>query len=178
MACTSITALPRTCPPDLVQGGVQELYMISHSDLNKPYVTYSVSGLISDISIATGKQYVQVGLVKNTANLAEELTKSIEAGTAFYTQTFTVLLMGMTSENIAFVESVVNQPVSIVFKTKTGNHYGIGFDGNIEVTGVTSATGTAEADMVGYTLTFTGTSGKLARMVDPTLIPVITAPAE
>ncbi|SFW91351.1 hypothetical protein SAMN05661012_06768, partial [Chitinophaga sancti] len=50
-------------------------------------------------------------------------------------------------------------------------------NGQMELSALEGGTGTAEADLIGHTLTFTGTDTKLIQQVDSSLIPTITAPA-
>ncbi|WP_322518635.1 hypothetical protein U0033_26610 [Chitinophaga sancti] len=179
MACESIIALAKSCGENKISG-VQNLYIIRYADLvetNGSTYTVSTAGLISDINIVTAKQFVPVGLLKNTAVLNETLNKNLQTGTSYMTQTFTLVLSDLTTENKTFIESVMNQEVAIVIRTKTGKYYAAGLNGQMELSALEGGTGTAEADLIGHTLTFTGTDTKLIQQVDSSLISTITAPA-
>jgi len=180
MACESIIALAKNCASEGKIAGIQLLYIIRYQDLvetNGSTYTLSTGGLISDINIATAKQFVPVGLLKNTAVLNETLNKNLQTGTSYMTQTFTLVLSDLTTENKTFIESVMNQEVAIVIRTKTGKYYAAGLNGQMELSALEGGTGTAEADLIGHTLTFTGTDTKLIQQVDSTLISTITTPA-
>lgn len=182
MACTSLVALPRACGVDGVMAGVQELYVISYNDLapasgvaGTPIFTTTTGGVISDIGTASGKFYVKVGLLKSTSGLKETLTKNLQNGVAFFTQEFSLVLSDLTTENSVFIQSVLNQPISILLKTRTGKYFVAGLNGQFELATLEGGTGTAEADLTGHTLTFHGLETKLIPMVDPALIPTIIA---
>jgi hypothetical protein len=184
MACTSLVALPRACGASGVVAGTEKLYIISYNDLTPTgssgnvYTTTTVSGstLISDINVATGKNYVEIGLLKSTAGLNEEMTKNLQNGITYFTQTLTVVLADITTANQQFVESVIHQPVSVVLKTRTGNYYAAGLNGQLELSKLTGGTGIQEGDLIGYQLEFSGVSKDLIRMVDPTILAGLLIP--
>lgn len=174
MACASLTALPRACGTEGIVAGLEKLYMISFSDLTigddgKTY-TIAENGMVSDISVTVAKLFTEVGLLKSTAGLNEALTKNAQNGTAFFTQTFTLVLSDLTVENKKFVESVLNQPVAILIRTRTGKYFTTGLNGQFELATLEGGTGIAEGDLTGYTLTFTGIDTKLVPQVDPTIV--------
>lgn len=171
MACTSLVALPRACGSEGVVGGLEKLYMISHIDLSGT-TTYTTSsgGVVNNISLDAGKKYVEIGLLKSTAGVKETMTKNAQNGTLYFTQSLTLVLGNLTLENKAFVESVMNQPVSVLIKSRTGNYYVAGLNGQFELESLEGGTGTAEGDLVGYTLTFSGVDTKLVPQVDASIV--------
>ena len=174
MSCTSITALPRACGQGVV-AGLEKVYMITFQDLAPATgtlntYTLSTGGIINEIGLDSGKKFVEIGLLKSTAGLNEALTKDNSKGTSFLTQTFKLVLGDMTNENKTWVESVMNQPVAVLIKTRTGKYFASGLNGLFELSALEGGTGTAEADMIGYTLTFTGVDTKLTSQVDSTIV--------
>ncbi|MBS1632685.1 MAG: hypothetical protein JST10_08945, partial [Bacteroidetes bacterium] len=122
-----------------------------------------------------GKSYVEIGLLKNTSGLNEKLTKDPTKGTSFMTQTFTLVLSDLTIENQTFVKSVKDQPVSVIYKSRTGKFFVVGLNGQFEITNIEGGTGTAEADLIGYTLTFEGNSPSVAMLIDDSLVASLIA---
>lgn len=176
MACSSLIALPRACGTGVV-AGLEKLYMIAYNDLatadgatNENTYTTSTGGIVNDIGLDSGKKFVEIGLLKSTAGLAEALTKDTTKGTSFLTQTFTLVLGDLTVENKAWIESVMNQPVAILIKSRTGKFFVTGLNGQFELSALAGGTGTADADLIGYTLTFSGIDTKLIPQVDGTII--------
>lgn len=180
MACSSLVALPRACGAEGTVGGVDKLYMIAFNDLaavsggTEVYGAAS-NGVVNNIGLDAGKTFVEIGLLQSTAGLNEEMTKDNTKGIAFFTQTATVVLAGISPENRTFVESVLNQPVAVLFKAKTGNFYVAGLSGSMELSALTGGLGVAPTDANGYTLTFTGISTKLIPQVDSTIVPSLIA---
>ena len=177
MSCTSLQNLARSCGTAGIVGGLEKLYVIQYSDLSGSFggEVYQVSGsVISDITPKSGSSYVEVGLLKSTAGINEELTKNQQNGSAYITQTVSVTLSDLSPENKTWVESLINSPVSFIVKTRTKKYFAAGLNGDMELATLTGGTGVAEGDLVGYQLTFTGISSELLRQVDPTLIPDIT----
>ncbi len=178
MACTSIVALPRACGTEGIQGGLDKLYIIAFTD-TKPHEdavnvgdvwTAASNGVINGIAIDTGKRYVEVGLLQNSAGLTEAVTKNLQNGTAFYTQTITLPLSEITTENRTFVKSILNQPVSFIVKAASGKHYVAGLNGKLELSALEGGLGVAPGDQNGYTLTFTGIDKDLIPLVDNTTV--------
>lgn len=183
MACESLTSITRVCNPEGILGGLGKLYMMTFADAqnitgtDKIYTT-AISGLISEIGVKTGKMFVDIALLQSTAGLNEELTKNLQTGTAFLTRTLTTVVQGLSTENRAWVDNVINQPVIAIVKTRSGSYFAAGLDGEMELATLAGGTGIAEGDLQGYTLTFTGVSGKLIPGVDPTIIADLLLPAE
>src|SRR6218665_3512298 len=108
MACSSILTYTRPCGNEfLLVGTASEVYTTSN-------------GIISSITFgATATKFVEVGILKASTGLTEEVTKNPN-GTGFITQTFTTKLIDITNENRIFVESVMNQPVAVIQKLYSG----------------------------------------------------------
>jgi len=178
--CPSLVGLVRLCGADGVTAGLEKVYIIAFKDLapvsgvaGTPIFTTATNGMISDIGLADDKNYVEIGLLKSTSGIDIKSTKNPQNGTAFYTVDFKIVLSDLTVENEAFVNSVFNQPVSIIAKTRTNKFLVLGLNGQFEVSEVTAGTGTAEGDLVGYNISFSGLSGRLVPSVDPALIPTL-----
>ena len=184
MSCSSLLALARECGADGNVGGLEKVYMIAFNDLkpvagsltNEVY-TISTGGLVSEIGVVTAKEFVEVGLLRSTAGLNSEMTKEASTATRYFTDTFTLVIGGMGTDQATFVNSVLDQPVVVITKSRTGKFFTAGLNGQLELSALTGGTGTAEGDLQGYTLTFTGISTKLPLQVDPTIIAGLLEPA-
>ncbi|RZK46004.1 MAG: hypothetical protein EOO97_00065 [Pedobacter sp.] len=175
MSCISIAARPLACGAEGNMGGLQpKLYMISHQDLGtvSGTTTYTTSsaGMVNAIGLDASKKYVEVGLLKNTASMAETMTKNQQTASLYFTQTLTMVLGGLSIENRTFIDSVKNQPVSVLIQTRSGSWYVAGLNGLFELATVEGGTGTAEGDLNGYNLTFTGVDTDMMKLVDPTIV--------
>jgi hypothetical protein len=182
-ACSSLTYLPLQCASEALIGGTSKVYAIAAKDLGTvsggtlSYAVSPTTGAVTDIALlvpATG--FVEIGQLKNVAGLGSEFTKNAN-GTNYFTTTATMQLTGLTPENYKFIDSVRNQPVAFIYQSRQGNYYAAGLGGTMEIATVTSNTGIAESDLVGYTLTFTGVDSHGERFVEASAAQeVITSP--
>ena len=175
MACSSLVALLRQCGSEGIIGGLEKLYMISYSDLavvsGTSIYTTATNGVVNDIGLASGKTFVEIGLLKSSSGLKESLVKENTKGISFFTQEFTLVLGDLTIENRNWVQAVLNQPVAAILKSRTGKYFAVGLNGQFEISGVESGTGQSESDAFGYNMTFQGLSTSLIPQVDSSLVP-------
>jgi hypothetical protein len=180
MACNSLSALPRSCSEGVV-AGLEKVYIIAYKDLEAinsgttEVYSASTNGIVNQVGVADSKNFVEIGLLKSTSGLGETLTKDNTKGTSFFTQTFTLVLGDLTTDNQTFIKDVVNQPVAVIYKTRTGKHFVVGLNGQFELQSAEGGTGTAETDLIGHTLTFAGISKSVAPMIDDSLVPSLIA---
>jgi hypothetical protein len=174
MACTSLTALPRACGAEGTMGGLlSKAYFLAYQDIDTSAgagYTLASNGIVSAIATDSGKTFVEVGLLKNTAGVTDTLTKDVTKGLAYFTQNFTLVLSGMSTDNRTFINSVLNQPVVIIMQSRSGNYYAIGLNGLLELSSAEGGTGVAEGDLNGYTLQFSGFDIEPVRLVDSSII--------
>jgi len=175
MACNSIVALPRVCSDGNI-GGLEKAYLIAFKDLKAitsattEVYSASTNGTVVTVGLQSGKTFVEVGLLKSTSGLAEKATIDPTKDQAFFTQTYTLALGGLSVENSTFINSIKNQPVALIIKTRTGKYLVCGLNGQFNAINVEGGTGTVEGDMVGYTITMEGFSSSVAPFLDPTIL--------
>jgi hypothetical protein len=173
MACNSLLPLPRACGEGII-GGLERFWIIAFKDLEKlagtdEVFSASTSGIVNQIGVVSGKTFVEVGLVKSSSGVSQELTKD-NMGISFFTQTLTLVLSDLTIANQEFVENVVNQPVAIIYKTRNDKYFVVGLNGQFEVSAIQGGTGVAETDMTGFNITMAGISRKPAPFLDTTIL--------
>jgi len=174
MSCPSLTALAKSCGATGVMGGLlSKAYFLAYNDLDTSAgagFTTSAGDVVNAVTLKATKKFVEVGLLKNTAGLTEKASIDSTKGLFWFSQDFTLVLSGMTSENRAFLKSVMNQGIVIMFQARSGNHYVVGLNGLLELSAAEGGTGTQESDLNGYTLTFSGIDTEPARLVDSTIV--------
>lgn len=179
--CGSVSTLPISCP-DGIMGGLEKVWMIAYKDLapistatTEVYSASSVNGVVTQVGLATGKTYVEIGLLKSTSGLVEKGQIDDTKGYNFTTQTFTLVLRDITIDNRLFINNVKLQPVSIIYRTRTGKYQIIGLNGQLKVSTYEGGTGVAETDLVGHTLTFEGNSLSTAPFIDDALVKTLVS---
>ena len=178
MACSSLVALPRACGASGIIAGSEKLYIISFADLaplsgspTGEVYSAATSGIVNIINVASGKTFVEIGLTRDSTGINEVLTKDLKTGNAFFTQTLTVVLSELSIQNQAFISSVLNQPVTVILKARTGKYYVAGLNGLLELATVEGGSGIQSTDLNGYKMTFTGIDSLPIQIVDTTIIP-------
>lgn len=181
MACVSLIELIRACGAAGVMGGADELLVMSFADakaLGADGKIYTMTaGIVSDIGRVATKKFVTVSMPTETGGLAEALTKNIQNGSSFFTQTLTLVLQKLSVENRDFILSVIDQPIVVIVRTPNGKYFAGGLGGRLQLTTADGGTGIAAGDLQGRTLTFTGNEDTPFPEVDAALIAELIIPA-
>lgn len=165
MACALTQGYTLDCKDSL--GGIKAVWLIAHA--NVASVT-EASGIVTAITKASGKVFYKYELVKNTGALTETITASVENGTVFYAQELSVVLNKLQANTRNEILLLAKNTLMAVVQDANDKYWLLGRSTGLDVTGGTAATGTAQGDRNGYTLTFTGGEKELAPEVDSTII--------
>ena len=165
MACALTQGYTLDCKDSL--GGIKALWLIAHANVSS--VT-EASGIVSAITKASGKVFYKYELVKNTGALTETITASVENGTVFYAQELSVVLNKLQANTRNEILLLAKNTLMAVVQDANDKYWLLGRYTGLDVTGGTAATGTAQGDRNGYTLTFTGGEKELAPEVSSSII--------
>ena len=157
MACALTQGYTLDCKDSL--GGIKAVWLIAHANVSS--VT-EASGIVSAITKASGKVFYKYELVKNTGALTETITASVENGTVFYAQELSVVLNKLQANTRNEILLLAKNTLMAVVQDANDKYWLLGRYTGLDVTGGTAATGTAQGDRSGYTLTFTGGEKELA----------------
>ena len=157
MACDITSGFTLGCRDN--SGGIKNIYILSGSITT---ITEASDGLISDIS-GSGTFY-KFELTKNTGDLTEAPTPSLENGTVFYEQTLNVAFHKLQSSIRNQVKVLAQNPdLKIIVETNngiespyTGRYFLIGRYRGATMSAGSATTGTAFGDANQYALTFQG----------------------
>lgn len=187
MSCISIEGLSLECGAEGNVGGIERVYMLAAKDLapttgtpGDPDYTFATTDVVNAIGVASGKNFVEIGLLKETAGLKETITVNDQTGSAFFNNEFSLTLAGITTENRDFVKSVLQQPVVVIvktFKESTPQYLVTGLNRQLKLSAGEGGTGIARTDLSGYKLTFSGFSSKAIAIVDNTIMADLLSPA-
>lgn len=157
MACALTQGYTLDCKDSL--GGIKALWLIAHANVSS--VT-EASGIVSAITKASGKVFYKYELVKNTGALTETITASVENGSVYYAQELSVVLNKLQANTRNEILLLAKNTLMAVVQDSNDKYWLLGRYTGLDVTGGTAATGTAQGDRNGYTLTFTGGEKELA----------------
>jgi len=157
MACDITSGFTLGCRDN--SGGIKNIYILSGSITT---VTEASDGLISDIS-GSGTFY-KFELTKNTGDLTEAPTPSLENGTVYYESTLNVAFHKLQSSIRNQVKVLAQNPdLKIICETNngiespyTGRYFLIGRYRGATMSAGSATTGTAFGDANQYALTFQG----------------------
>jgi hypothetical protein len=170
MACALTQGYTLDCRESL--GGIKAVWLIAHGNVSS--VT-EASGVVSVITKAAGKVFYKYELVKNTGALTETITASVENGTVFYAQELSIVLNKLQANTRNEILLLAKNTLMAVVQDANDSYWLLGRVAGLDVTGGTSATGTAQGDRNGYTLTFTGGEKELAPSVASGIIAGLTS---
>jgi len=157
MACDITSGFTLGCRDN--SGGIKNIYILSGSITT---ITEASDGLISDIS-GSGTFY-KFELTKNTGDLTEAPTPSLENGTVYYESTLNVAFHKLQSSIRNQVKVLAQNPdLKIICETNngiespyTGRYFLIGRYRGATMSAGSATTGTAFGDANQYALTFQG----------------------
>ena len=157
MACDITSGFTLGCRDN--SGGIKNIYILSGSVAG---ITEASEGLISDIS-GSGTFY-KFELTKNTGDITETPTPSLENGTVFYDQSLNVAFHKLQSSIRNQVKVLAQNPsISIIIETNngsespyTGRYFLVGRYRGATLSAGSATSGTAFGDANQYALTFQG----------------------
>ena len=135
-------------------GGIRKLYLGLWSDFG-PSVVIDAGNDGVCTSIGTRPIYEFV-LPKHTGSFEEVGTYDINNGTGYYVQTINATFHKLSQERAFLLQEMAKSRLLAVVEDNNGNFFVCGIIDAVEVTAMTSATGTAKGDLNGFTLTLTG----------------------
>jgi hypothetical protein len=148
-------------------GGVKEAYFIEFENVTGITET---AGVVSAITVATGKQFRKYQLPKETSFFTETPNSNIQNGTLFYQQELTVVINKMQANTRNEIMLLAQNRLLVIVLDLNGKYWLLGRTTAIDLTGGEGGTGTAHGDRNGYTRVFTGMEPEMAPEVDATII--------
>lgn len=147
MACN--LTLGRELPCKQVIGGIKALYFQN----TQPTVTYNGTDtdVIDDIGTVSVYEYA---LPNNTGQLVNTGTVNEQNGTSYFAQNLTVNLPTLTKEDHKELKLMQSSRPTVYVLDNNDNLFCMGLQFGCMVA-VNAQTGTAKADLTGYTLTIT-----------------------
>jgi len=147
MACNLTTGRALECRDSV--GGLRNIY----------FINYGLAGAITlgtddEITDFTEDVSVYKFELKGTSNMETAITTSRENGTSYFSQTLNVTLPKLSKEITKEIKLMSYGRPQIVVEDYNGNSYFLGLKNGCDLTSGTIVSGSAMADMSGYTLVF------------------------
>ena len=183
MACNTVTLNGINAKCDTSAGGIKRVLIAQKDDVD--IKTVDENGVITEITMATGKYFVQWLFRKNTGSFTTSLTSDPAIGTQAVTTDLNLQFTKAEATKRLEIQSAINAAAVVIVelqdkiedKDENGNKVLkdqfilLGKDNEVSVTAVNMQSGTAMADLNGFTLTFQDVSLELPHFVDASIIP-------
>lgn len=151
----------RKVPCKDVVGGLVRAWFVDFGDLGT--ITAGSNDEITDMSgTFTAFQYD----LKGTNSLESAITSSRESGTTFFETTLTLTLPKLSKEDNKELKLLAYGRPHVCVEDRNGNFLLVGQVHGAEVTGGSIASGTAFADMSGYSITMLSQEGLPPQFID------------
>jgi ligand-binding sensor domain-containing protein len=170
MACALTQGMVLDCKDSI--GGIKAVWFIATGDVT---AVAEASGVVTAITKAAGKVFYKYALVKNSSSLTENVNANVQNGTVFYAQELAIVLNKMQANTRNEILLLAKNNLMAVVEDANGKYWLIGKQNGLDLSAGSSATGTAQADRNGYTLTFSGGEKALAPEVTSGIIAGLTA---
>lgn len=170
MACALTQGYTLDCKDSI--GGIKAVWFIAAGDVS---AVTEVSGVVTAITKASGKVFYKYQLVKNSSSLTENVNANVQNGTVFYAQELSIILNKLQANTRNEILLLAKNNLLAIVEDANGKYWLLGKQNGMDLTGGNGATGTAQGDRSGYTLTFSGSEKELAPEVTSSLIAGLTA---
>lgn len=152
MACDLTIGRLFSCKDSV--GGLKAIYFISYEDSGLE-VTYDVTDTDVIDSLGTAVAAFRYDL-KGASTYSEAITSSAANGTTAFDQTLAVTFTKLTKEDHKEIKLLCYGRPHVIVETNNGDLFYAGNQHGMDVTGGTIVSGAALSELVGYTLTLTG----------------------
>lgn len=164
--CGSVTlgAIDARC--DNSMGGIKRVLIANRDD-----VTATVTdNEITAITLESGKSFVEWKFRKNTGSLTSTVTSDPTIGNSFATTDVNLQFSKAEQSKRLHIQSAINANAVVIVEDMYGQYIYLGLENEVTVTSATMVTGTASADLNGFTLVFQDIATELPHFVDKAIV--------
>jgi hypothetical protein len=171
MACNSLLEILKSCSGNL--GGIVKFWVNNGDAIDMSSVTTS-NGVVTAAALeGTASAFVEYQFNPNTSNYVETGTIDLVNGSTFYSQVITLQLNRReAAKRQSLLLIALGQPgLTTIVKDSNGLYWIFGLDDDkVFLTGNEGGSGTAKADLNGYTLTLTAESATPAYVITEAVV--------
>lgn len=159
-------------------GGVARMFIANWGKVDWDNATIANGEFTALTMLNTGDQFFTYNLVKQTSSFTENITSSVENGTVFFEQLFTLVLntMDLNKRNELLLLARANTAIIFESNEETPTYWLMGVKNGADVNGGTTSSGTAFGDRNGYEITFQALEPESVNTVAAGLIPSLIVP--
>jgi hypothetical protein len=135
-------------------GGVKSVRLASLEDYTAMAATVAAGAITGWTTAAL--EFFKYDQLKETSSLTETINGSSQNGTVYFTPEVTLVLSKLDVTKRNEIKVLAQQRLVAIVEGNDGSYWVAGYDNGLELNAGTSATGTAFADLSGYSLTLSG----------------------
>ncbi len=171
MSCTqTLAGLAKDCNSN--RGGIVEVYIANFDDVTAITLT---SGVVTGITMDTGKKFKTYYFAKNTGSLTSTYTIDPASGVKFVTSQLLLQFNRMQTTARVELTALALADLRVICKDANGIYWLLGYDEPVNASAGDGQTGTARSDANRYTITLEDNSEEMPMEVDSTIISGIIA---
>ena len=165
MPCALTSGFSLSCRENL--GGVRSIRIATLADYLALAPTVS-SGLITAWG-AVATPFYKYEQLKETSSMTETINASAQNGTVYYTPEVNIVLSKLDATKRNEIKLLAQNRLVAIVETndETPSFFVVGVTTGLEVSAGTGATGTAYADMQGFSITLSGMEAAPMLQLDP-----------
>jgi hypothetical protein len=159
MACKSfaLSGIGPSCRNNM--GGIKEVYIAKAGDVTT--VTLNTEGSqIATITMDPSAKFRTYKFNKGTASMTSTAASDVTIGTFSVTTELALQFSKMETSKRLEIMALCLEDVVVIVKDFNGKYWYLGYDFPVGATAATGVTGTAQADLNGYTVTLTDSSAE------------------
>lgn len=175
MACNTLQEILKSCDKNL--GGIVKVWFNNGDAIDSNSVTIAAGVVTAATLSGTAADFVEFQFNPDTSNYAETTPIDLTTGSTYYEQIITLVLNRREATKRQRLLLIADgQPaLTIIVKDSNGIYwiFGLG-DDKMYLTANESGSGTAKADLNGYTLTFTCRDANPAYTINEAVVTALT----
>lgn len=153
-------------------GGIRKVYIANHNDVASTTIEDGLSALtgstvdqIIDIEMVSGKKFFIFDTVKETSSFTQTIESNTQNGTLSFTQTVELIFNKLDAATRNLIQMLSVSLVDIMVLDSNNNLWYLGRVNGMDLTAAEMASGVAQGDRNGSTLTFTAAEPESLRSV-------------
>ena len=152
MSCTIENGIVKGCKDNM--SGIKTVYLANKTSVDT--TTIDTLDQIVDITMESGLYFHEFQVNKNSSNWVENVSAAIANNTVSYEQVLT-LIFGKNEITKRNLVKILGQAEMVAIVVDKNNEYWyLGYENGLDLSGGTSASGTAPGELNGWTLTLSG----------------------
>ena len=171
-AAISLASIDARCDASI--GGIKRILIAQKDDVTDVTLN-DTTGIITAITMASGKKFQQWLFRRNTGSYTSTSTSDATIGNNSVTTEVNLQFSKAEAEKRLNIQSAINANAVVIVEDAYGQFIYLGYDNEVTITNAVMQSGTATADLSGFTLTFTDESAELPHFVDGSIINGIIA---